>query len=72
MMVDFFHRAETVPFFHDSLKSSRSVFLALGSRSKVFYHIICDAIWSWCLLALQLSYCCFSLFHGDGLAHAVV
>ena len=43
-----------------------------GSRSKVFNHVICDTIWSWCLLALQLFYCCFNLFHGDGLAHAVV
>ena len=28
----FFHKAGTVPFFHDSLKSSSSVFLAAGPR----------------------------------------
>ena len=49
-----------------------SCWRAQGVLSKVFYHVICDAIWSWCLLALQLSYCYFNLFHGDGLAHAVV
>ena len=30
MMVAFPHKAGTVPFFHDSLKGSRSVFLAAG------------------------------------------
>ena len=29
-MVARFHKAGNVPFFHDSLKSSRSVFLAAG------------------------------------------
>ena len=71
MMVGvFFHKAGTVPFFHDSLKSSSSVFLAAGPRC--FDHVICNTIWSWCLLALQVFYCCFNVFHGDGLAHAVV
>ena len=32
MMLAFFHNAGTVPFFHDSLKSLRSVFLAAGPR----------------------------------------
>ena len=31
-MVAFFHEARTVPFFHDSLKSSSSAFLAAGPR----------------------------------------
>ena len=31
-MVAFFHKAGTVPFFHDLLKSSSSVFLAAGPR----------------------------------------
>ena len=32
MMVAFFHKTGTVPFFHDSLKSSRRVFLAASPR----------------------------------------
>ena len=32
MMIAFFHKAGTVPFFHESLKSSRSVFLAAGPK----------------------------------------
>ena len=40
MMVAFFHKAGTVPFFHDSLKSSRSVFLAAGPRCLIMSFVI--------------------------------
>ena len=51
-MVAFFHKAGTVPFFHDSLKSSRSVFLAAGPR----------CVWLWHHLVLVHSYISTVLF----------
>ena len=54
-----------LPWFIEELKECFP-----GFRSKVFDHVICDTIWTWCLLAFQLFNCYFSLFHGDGLAHA--
>ena len=70
-MVVFSHRAGTVPFFHNSLRSSMSVFLAAGlmclimsfvtpSGPGAFLHFNCT------------FHCWFNLIHGDGLAHAVV
>ena len=69
MMVAFSIKQELC---HSSTIRWRAQGVFFGSRSKVFDHVICDAIWSCCFLTLQLFYCCFNLFHGDGLAHAVV
>ena len=76
----FFRKAETVPFFHDSLKSSRSVFLAAGPKCLIMPFVTPsgpDAFLHFnCLIATSVSFMVMgwlmhlSLFHGDGLAHA--